>query len=149
MNENACTEILPTGCDDDLPDITDEQLIETVKAVAAEAPFTVYTAPEHMSTTGACFYAHTDAVNRDELSPGCLIGVALHRLGVPLETLAEHEDINARIMLGKLYPKLDNDTVDFANFAQAEQDKGVPWGTAVERAERYIWKGAKKPVIDS
>ncbi|GAA2294375.1 hypothetical protein GCM10010149_47940 [Nonomuraea roseoviolacea subsp. roseoviolacea] len=117
-----------------LPTITDAQLIDAIKTVAAENPDRVYTSPEHMSTTGTCFYVHRDEAT-DELSPGCLVGAALHRLGVPLETLQRNEDTNAFNLLSKLFPMLTTQTCSFANSAQMDQDGGRSWGEAVAYAE--------------
>ncbi|MEQ4716124.1 hypothetical protein [Nonomuraea sp. B19D2] len=118
-----------------LPTVTDAQVIDAIKAVAAENLDRVYTAPEHMSTSGTCYYGHTDADDEGKLSPGCLVGAAMNRLGVPLETLRRHEETNAFNLLTNLFPLLSTQTCSFANSAQMEQDGGKTWGEAVAYAK--------------
>jgi hypothetical protein len=124
-----------------LADITNEQFIDAIKAVASESPETVYTPPAHMNTeSGRCFYVHTDAENPEDLgkaTPGCLIGVALHRVGVPLYVLQEHEGDCASGVISRVLPGASTDTLSFANIAQGSQDEGKPWGMALSEAENY------------
>jgi hypothetical protein len=124
-----------------LPDITDAELIDALKAVVAESPDHVYTAPQHMLDEGyaksTCFYVHTDENDETKLSPGCVVGAALHRLGVPLEALQEYEHQNANAVLNVLYPGLSIQAKSFAGRVQLEQDNKFPWGRALAIGLRH------------
>jgi hypothetical protein len=124
-----------------MPIVTDEQFIDALKAVVAENPEHVYTAPEHMMTENTspstCFYVHTDPENPDELSPGCVVGAALHRLGVPLEQIRKREFTNARVALDYLLPRLSGVTKDYARDVQAQQDQKKTWAESLAWADKY------------
>lgn len=121
-----------------LSEITDEQVIAAIRAVAAENPDKVYALPDHMEPMyeGACNYVHTAPDDEAKLSPGCLIGSALHRLGVPLETLAKVEGSAAGSAIAELLPQITVGTRVYANNVQMWQDDGRTWGQAVALNER-------------
>lgn len=111
--------------------ITDDQLFEAIRKVATAAPETIYsrTVPDHQVSgplAVACFYVHTDT-DGNPVSAGCLIGKALHSLGVSLETLAVHETEPAQLMLSEL--NIGSDTArTIARNVQVRQDTGATWG---------------------
>ncbi|MER6086558.1 hypothetical protein [Streptomyces bluensis] len=118
--------------------ITDEKAIATLREVATERPEYVYSAPSHMQEDpdeddGSCFYVHRDE-DGSIVSAGCAVGVALHRLGVPLESLARHEGATAWALVGRLFPNLSNRTRDRFNDMQMRQDLGDSWGLAYAKA---------------
>lgn len=109
--------------------ITDEQLISTLRALAAERPDYVYKAPAHM-TGFKCFYVHTDS-SGEPTGPGCIVGAALHRLGVPLEVLAEHEGGPARDVIASLTYGASWGLMHRVGCVQGLQDTGHCWADAV------------------
>lgn len=118
--------------------ITADQLIDTLKDVAAENPDTVYTPPAHMSgglPSSTCYYVHTDPSDPTLKTPGCIVGVALHRLGVPLDELQENEHEHAAAVIPRLVPGMDSRGTDFAFEIQHQQDLKKPWGEARRYAE--------------
>jgi hypothetical protein len=117
-------------------DVTDEQFTEAIKALVKESPDKVYARPEHMeaATEAACYYVHTSPEDETQLSPGCLIGAALHKVGVPLEELRKHEGQAAWALLRRLMPHLSADTVNFAGDIQAWQDQRNAWGDSLIKA---------------
>jgi hypothetical protein len=120
----------------DYSSITDEQLMDTLRAVVAESPDKIYARPEHMpalaSTT--CFYVHTDTDGAPE-APGCIVGTVLNRLGVPLEVLAEHEGDAAHKVLTELGIGSWR-TQTALRYAQSRQDAEGTWTSALAEAER-------------
>ncbi|MBN3584870.1 hypothetical protein JYB64_20945 [Algoriphagus aestuarii] len=84
--------------------------------------------------------------------PSCIVGNALHRLGVPIPTLVEvdrsaigGEVVSSRKVLDVLESSgfiLDNDAVMLLATAQVLQDAEIPWGDAVREAreEPVEWR---------
>ncbi|MFB7782046.1 hypothetical protein ACFC1D_04915 [Streptomyces vinaceus] len=110
----------------------DKTVISALREVVAERPDYVYSAPEYMSDDeegGRCFYVHKD-VGGDSVAAGCVIGVTLHRLGVPLEWMEQLEGRPASLLVRRLYPDLSERTVNALNLVQSAQDNGDPWGMA-------------------
>lgn len=76
------------------------------------------------------------------MKPGCLIGLALNKAGVELGAFLDlqvnNEDSHAALDALQEASVLtyDKDAAELLNRAQMHQDKGVPWGEAVELA-RY------------
>lgn len=107
-------------------------------AVAEKGEGFVYRRPED---SDACLYVHrNDGVN---LTTGCLVGNALHRLGVPLEALEECNIGTACELLDMLIEDgaiehVPHKAAVLLSEAQQEQDRDVPWGAAVRRALGYI-----------
>lgn len=78
----------------------------------------------------------------DDATPGCIVGNALKRGGVPIEALGTgmHNDSDVSSLLNFLQKK---EFVTFSDTAksylynvQSSQDLGVPWGIAAEAAAR-------------
>jgi hypothetical protein len=111
--------------------ITDEQFYAAVRKVAAGAPNTVYrtTVPDHQYSGTNCFYVHTDGYG-NPVSAGCIIGKALHSLGIPLETLREHEGVPAHRIMATLGIG-SADAQDAARGVQIDQDHGNTWHYSV------------------
>ncbi|MEU5577805.1 hypothetical protein ABZ791_10610 [Streptomyces huasconensis] len=117
-------------------EITDELAISTLRSVVAERPGYIYSAPDHMevgSTDTSCFYVHTDE-GGSPVSAGCVIGVVLNRLGLPLERLAMEEGITASSVVMRNFPRLSAKTREQFNDMQMRQDEGEPWGLAYAKA---------------
>ena len=84
--------------------------------------------------------------------PSCIVGNALHRLGVSISTLVEMDRrtidgaaISSRNVLEVLEGSgfiLDNDAVMLLATAQVLQDAEIPWGDAVRmaREEPVEWR---------
>ncbi|MER5883111.1 hypothetical protein ABT160_04725 [Streptomyces sp. NPDC001941] len=114
--------------------VTDEKVLETLRELVAERPDYVYSCPEHMEGKvdggdAACFYVHTDE-DGSLVSPGCAIGVALHRLGVDLESLADVETHQASVVVSRFFSELSRSTMTKLNCMQSYQDNGHTWGAA-------------------
>lgn len=110
-------------------DKTKELLTEAVAEKGAEY---VYTNPEGVpggsDSLANCYYVHGS-------QPGCIVGHVLHKAGVPLETLTEHETRPAGFVLRSLEDfDLDHNTLRLLDDVQERQDRGVPWGEAVQQA---------------
>lgn len=113
-------------------------VVAAVTAVVSEDPERVYSAPEHQlhGKVGTCFYVHTNTdAMRTPRSAGCVVGAALHRLGVPLETLQRYEGSPASLVmvdtidLGSMHDEMN--AGEFLGRVQREQDGGTPWGEAL------------------
>lgn len=120
--------------------VTDEEIIEALKAVVAENPDYVYKVPAHMRgpvENGSCFYVHTDGDS--EGTPGCVFGHVLHRLGVSLDELAQYEGDNASIVAAQTTGSAPSgDVSTFLDEVQMNQDQGKPWSLALSSAaERF------------
>lgn len=118
--------------------LTDEKVISTLREVVAERPEYIYSCPTHMQEDPAqadpsCFYVHTDE-DGSPVSAGCAIGVVLHRLGVPLETLVKEEGARAYGVVQRLFPNLSAKTYRRLGDMQQYQDDRVPWGLAYAKA---------------
>lgn len=125
------------------PDITDETLIAEIMKLAAESPDFVYEAPAHMTReyeyTTECFYVHTDPDGDDaKNAPGCIVGQALHRLGVPLSVLEQYEHVGAGTLVSEITPNVGAVGESFARRAQLNQDEGKTWRDAVDHATEYV-----------
>lgn len=79
---------------------------------------------EYEATPPTCVYVHDD-------KPSCLVGQILHKYGVSLEALSLNEFRGAWTVSGTL-ADADDKARFFLSSAQDSQDKGEPWGTAVE-----------------
>lgn len=111
----------------------------------------VYTKDEG---THSCQYVHGvsdvwnedteeyEQVSFDDATPGCLVGMALHKAGIPLESLGSRERNEDGSF--DLISKLESDglvwvSMEAQNYlgnAQCSQDLGVPWKRAAEAAAR-------------
>lgn len=84
-----------------------------------------------------CLYWHGD-----EDAPGCIVGLALYKLGVSADELRTHNSIDAAAILSQLR---ESGTVTYTGEAlhlllsvQSDQDIGIPWGTALADAYHYL-----------
>lgn len=121
--------------------ITFDMALEALNAVVDEKGDDYVYEGGRMSRTYAAY---------DE--PSCIVGNALHRLGVPIPTLVEMdhctiggEAISSRKVLEVLEGSgfiLDNDAVMLLATAQVLQDAEIPWGDAVRmaREEPVEWR---------
>lgn len=113
------------------PNITDETLIKAIREVASANAERVYTKPDD---SVYCLYVHTDA---GDLTPGCLIGHALHRLGVPLERMHGVTG-NASDLMSALGIDVSNAVRHYAVDAQGCQDTRMTWSAAVRVADQGL-----------
>lgn len=117
--------------------ITDEAFYAAVRAVAAERPDHIYDNPD--LTANACLYVHN--ANTPKAKPGCIIGAALHRLGVSLDKLnvmdgyaSEDGYLSSGFdFVGGRFG-LSDAAVTWGAAVQGHQDNGMPWGSAVAKA---------------
>ncbi|GAA0641496.1 hypothetical protein GCM10009548_02140 [Streptomyces malaysiensis subsp. malaysiensis] len=111
-------------------EITSEQLEATLREVADERPDYVYMAP---ADTDLCSYVHDDG-NGVQI-PGCIVGHALFRLGVPLAALSQREGLGAADVIGATTNLCWSDPAALAaETAQTAQDDGTPWARAMRLA---------------
>ncbi|MFI2909436.1 hypothetical protein ACG2OD_14420 [Streptomyces sp. PDY-4] len=116
--------------------VTEEKALTTLRDVVAERPEYVYSAPEYMKDgrdDGMCYYVHTDETG-ELVSAGCVVGVVLNRLGIPLDVLAEEEERPAYRVVARLFPEFSKRALNTFNDVQMSQDEGEPWGTAYAKA---------------
>lgn len=115
--------------------ITMSQLWDEVRAVAAENPGYVYGDDPINEDGGECAYQRNDA-------PSCLVGHAMYRLGIPIEKLAEFDDIGSIGLVVQRNPYLfdatDRDKLVAIRLAQIKQDDDSDWEDAVARGEREL-----------
>lgn len=116
--------------------ITTAELWDEVVKVAAENPDYVY---ENKGTGlgPSCAYVADG-------KPSCIVGHALYRLGVPIETVADFDNY------GVFEYVVDNrsDLIDASNdstyravaMAQTMQDEKHPWGASVAEAAKELAK---------
>ncbi len=113
--------------------ITDDTLMKTLRQVVAEKPTHVYEGPEYSERADDCLYVHRDETGAIE-GPGCVMGHALHRLGVPLEELALYEGLAIACVVGHLTSGISQGTEEILRRVQTLQDEGSPWSEAYELA---------------
>lgn len=94
---------------------------------------------EEIPTDEDCFDYEDSYTNA---TPGCLIGLALHKAGVPLEELGKglrnesgSIDLLAKLERENLVKVTFAASNYFAN-AQSSQDGGAPWGKSADAAAR-------------
>lgn len=95
--------------------------------------------------------------------PGCIAGTALHKIGVPLETLAAYEGNAVRAMIpgervtfsptrGSSITDeggiLTRDAGEILNVAQQLNDSAHTWGTCLNHAEERYGQITWKPQTD-
>ncbi len=122
--------------------ITTERALELLtECVAERGEEYVYTSEGDVTNrypdiTPACYYVHQDSDGVK--SPGCIAGLALHKAGVPLDVLEEHERMTANSLLRSLRSlgiiDYDDDAAYALRRAQVIQDDGGTWGAALARA---------------
>jgi hypothetical protein len=121
-----------------IPEVWDvEKLIDTVKDVAHESPDYVY----DYATEGigrACTYFKKSG------TPGCIVGHALHRMGVTLDDMMYEDETgcdrnyNEEHTITDLVNALDlpigPHQLEWLAAVQGKQDNRQPWGQAVIEA---------------
>lgn len=106
------------------------------------------TQQEEPDFPGQCMYVHHD-------EPACLLGLALHKCGVPVAELGCHEGMPAShtcayaglqgftVWLGTGLPDRINDRLARAlDATQQEQDAGSPWVAALN-----LWEGMSAALL--
>lgn len=106
----------------------DRQFIDAIRAIVAE------TGEDHVyeriddgnDPHRSCWYVHDG-------QPSCLIGRALHRIGVPLDLLARNEGTSALSLMEDIggFSYTVRLAADLAQDVQDGQDKGNTWGDAL------------------
>lgn len=108
--------------------ITDSDALKALRHVVAEkGPDHIYRPPVKGQTS--CVYVwEVDG----ELKPQCIVGCALHYLGVPLEVMAQAgcNEINAWALASKIAPQyaIEPRAVDILRAAQLVQDSALKTG---------------------
>ena len=120
--------------------VTRDRVVEVTKQVVAEHGMEhVYEKPMVNRLGGEmamCLYVHNGR-------PSCLVGHVLHRLGVPLDVLAQGDD-QSQDASSMCYEVLYNtDFADemiasFLSTVQATQDAGYTWGYALESGLKLL-----------
>ena len=116
--------------------ISDEAALSTLRDVVAERADYTYSSPEYMkggAKGASCFYVHKD-VDGEIVCPGCVIGVVLHRLGMPLEELVKHEGKTASQLINVAVPGISSRTRKTLDVMQEHQDDGETWGESYVKA---------------
>ncbi len=104
-----------------------------------------------------CLYVHNVHEWDDELCgmvetgekvAGCLVGLALHKGGVPLEVLERHEGSGAHELCQYLnltgHVEASDDAKEYLFRVQRSQDHGKTWGEARSLAEQGLsWDGTR------
>lgn len=113
-----------------------EDFTTMVRTVAAEKPDYRYN-PRSINAVDStrCFY--TPTLRPDGSTSRCLIGEALHRLGISDALMSEH-DGDSTSTVHALLTRLGDHTEEvliWANTVQAAQDWGLTWAEAVEYAD--------------
>jgi hypothetical protein len=100
-------------------DLNAADVVQTVREIAAERP-------DH--SDAGCVYFHSNG------HPSCIVGHALYRLGVRLRDLSVNNNGDT---IDELAPfTWDEGDVAWLFSVQEYQDRLVPWGAAVEHADR-------------
>jgi hypothetical protein len=68
--------------------------------------------------------------------PSCIVGNALHRLGIPLDAFEPYEGKEIIDVVARVNWPIEVDAVDVLAVAQGEQDAGRPWGKALAKARK-------------
>lgn len=119
--------------------INRDQALEALKeAVRQRGEGYIDPSAVNPSSTGGCTYVGPDG------RAGCIVGVGLRHLGVPIEVLKEmdsrHDTLIHEGALGVLDTHgvhLDDRAVSAFKAAQEHQDGGHTWGLALHNAQRY------------
>lgn len=117
--------------------ITLEQVRETLKSVVEDFGRDTKYAIRYEEITGEEY--DNDSTCRYQLggTPACIVGVALHRLGVPLEP---QWDKGLGLTADFLPVPLTDDALEYLRIAQSKQDAHFTWGYAYDAAENEAAK---------
>lgn len=116
--------------------ITNETAMQALRDVVAEVgPDYTYPDSERDDLYHACRYVADGKAS-------CIVGRALHKMGVPLEVLAEHELSSAEMVIRELIDDgvIESNESEWATqyaFAQIAQDQRKTWGKALQEAEGF------------
>lgn len=112
-------------------DFTLKELQEKVREVASDYPKYVY-----KPTGGECTYFRKGE-NDGYSCPDCIIGHALHRLGVTIEDIKNNNIVSVRGLCRAYLPLSlsDDRTLEWLAEVQDRQDLGMPWAKAVKKAD--------------
>lgn len=144
--------------------ITLEAIEQEVRKLASENPDFIYTNQEGVpeKVGGSCSYlaavdyttyeifqedgkfpedlSYDDARKQGLLGNRCIVGQALHNLGVDDDFLESHEGIGADFLVGNLTQRVKGApkplTQMWLAYVQGLQDEGNPWGEAVKIADK-------------
>lgn len=108
-------------------ELIDECITERGEGYKYERPLTV----------DSCSYVHPTEDGGKE--PGCGVGMALNKAGVPLDVLEEYESINAQRVLELLVQNghvqsYESWAARFLDIFQTNQDNGWTWAESRETA---------------
>lgn len=113
----------------DAPTFTDVQVMEALAAAVAEkGDDYVYPKKPHEQ----CQYVHDKGTTAE--SAGCIAGNVLHRLGIPLSTLAKHEGDGVYSLPVEDVFSASEAALSALGEAQDKQDEGKTWGEALGAA---------------
>jgi hypothetical protein len=124
----------------------EEVVAEFGKIVREVGPTFVYVRPAEtlLFGPGNCLYVHTNPGPITDLTPGCIIGLWLHRFrGLALSFLQKFEGTGITPLLNEppdkvfreLSEQLDGRTQEFLKQVQEHQDSLIPWSASVQRAK--------------
>lgn len=125
--------------------------LDKAKALVAEAIAERGEDYSYPKQGGSCLYVHDVdrrwddprgdyTVSYDNATPGCLVGLALHKGGISLEDMAKRgrNEVNAEEVLNNLQGAglltFTDEAMYYLSNAQSSQDNGAPWGQAAEAA---------------
>lgn len=120
----------------DSPDfrlIPASDFVKEVIQVAQATPEYKYVGPEDERGDTECLYVHPATPDTPEC-PGCIMGVVLHNLGIPLDVLRNYEYIRIPRVLTD-FVESNPHVVMWAADIQKQQDCGYSWGDAVNWAK--------------
>lgn len=117
--------------------INEEEAVKLLTAAVEErgSDF-VYEKPDGEST---CLYVHQDPTTGN-VSPGCMVGLALNRAGIPLNVMQGDLSSAKGLLLALKRSGYVNYTSAASNIfseVQHRQDTGIPWGDALDQGIAY------------
>lgn len=112
-----------------------------VRQLAAEQPDHVYDKDAYPDRGVGAAYKYTHTLEDDSKVPGCIVGQAIFNITGKLVNQADHDGgvLDFGFMRSE-YDRVIEEWSDRAKFlanVQGHQDNGVPWATAVARAEDH------------
>jgi hypothetical protein len=101
---------------------TPKDVERQVRTVASEYPNYVYSS----NGVHGCYYFHPGP--NSSYVCGCIIGHALHRLGVTPANIPGANGVNVGVLFSHYMSIANSD-------ARANQDRGVSWGECIRKAD--------------
>lgn len=91
---------------------------------------------ERPTWSSSCLYVHAE---EDKLVPGCIVGVAFAKWGVPLESMESSGNGQgvctlSGILKGDGLLSITPDALNYLDHLQGSQDNGNSWGSANQYA---------------